>query len=206
MDVGSRQGCQEPAGASGSRVGGRRAGVGKRSAGHVEAGPAFGGDRWQTLGSAGGLVVLFVVHTEPVEQPDGTQVGRVISVRKATLHERKTYEEGASEVLRSTRNAMDPEQLARLARCCRHAGCRDQYERSRRTGGYGLVSRCAGTVLPASEAAQEPAHRRGRACLFSGPGTWISDADQSRAAGVNAATTYGAELSSAAASAQGGKA
>jgi uncharacterized protein len=53
------------------------------------------GNRWQTVGSAGGLVMLFVVHTEPIEQPDGTEVGRIISVRKATPHERKTYEEGA---------------------------------------------------------------------------------------------------------------
>jgi uncharacterized DUF497 family protein len=27
--------------------------------------------RWQTLGSAGGLAVLFVVHTEPTRQSDG---------------------------------------------------------------------------------------------------------------------------------------
>lgn len=53
------------------------------------------GDRWQTVGSAGGLVVLFVVHTEPIGQPDGTEAGRIISVRKATSHERKAYEEGA---------------------------------------------------------------------------------------------------------------
>ena len=51
-------------------------------------------DRWQTVGSAGGIVVLFVVHTEPVEQPDGTELGRIISVRKATAQERKAYEEG----------------------------------------------------------------------------------------------------------------
>jgi len=48
------------------------------------------GDRWQTVGSAGGVVVLFVVHTEPVGQEDG----RIISVRKATPHERRAYEEG----------------------------------------------------------------------------------------------------------------
>ena len=52
------------------------------------------GDRWQTVGSAGGVVVLFVVHTEPVEQEDGHEVGRIISVRKATPHERRAYEEG----------------------------------------------------------------------------------------------------------------
>lgn len=48
------------------------------------------GDRWQTVGSAVGVVVLFVVHTQP--PPEGT--GRIISVRKATPHERRAYEEG----------------------------------------------------------------------------------------------------------------
>lgn len=52
------------------------------------------GDRWQTVGSAGGIVVLFVVHTEPVVQPDGSELGRIISVRRATPHERRDYEEG----------------------------------------------------------------------------------------------------------------
>ena len=45
------------------------------------------GDRWQTIGSAGGVVILFVVHTDP----DGS--GRIISVRKATPHERRFYED-----------------------------------------------------------------------------------------------------------------
>ncbi len=46
------------------------------------------------IGSAGGIAVLFVVHTEPVEQANGRIVGRIISVRKATRHERKAYEDG----------------------------------------------------------------------------------------------------------------
>lgn len=50
--------------------------------------------RWQTVGSAGGIAILFVVHTEPTRRPDGRLVGRVIGVRKATIHERKAYEEG----------------------------------------------------------------------------------------------------------------
>jgi len=49
---------------------------------------------WQTVGSAGGIAVLFVVHTEPARQLDGRVVGRIIGVRKATPHERKAYEEG----------------------------------------------------------------------------------------------------------------
>jgi uncharacterized DUF497 family protein len=48
------------------------------------------GDRWQTVGSAAGVVTLFIVHT--ASPPEGT--GRIISVRKATAHERRAYEEG----------------------------------------------------------------------------------------------------------------
>jgi hypothetical protein len=52
------------------------------------------GDRWQTVGSAGGIAVLLVIHTEPVDQPDGSELGCIISVRKATAHERKAYQDG----------------------------------------------------------------------------------------------------------------
>lgn len=40
------------------------------------------------VGSAGGVVVLFVVHTDPVKH----EVGHIISVRKATPHKRSAYE------------------------------------------------------------------------------------------------------------------
>ena len=50
--------------------------------------------RWQTVGSAGRIAVLFVSHTEPTRRPDGRLVGRIIGVRKATAHERKAYEAG----------------------------------------------------------------------------------------------------------------
>ena len=52
------------------------------------------GDRWHTIGLVG-PVFLLVVHTWP-EAPfeDGEPVGRIISARKATAHERKAYEEG----------------------------------------------------------------------------------------------------------------
>ncbi len=53
------------------------------------------GDRWQTIGIAGGVATLFVVHTEPAEDGDGRVVGRITSVRRATRHERKAYEEGS---------------------------------------------------------------------------------------------------------------
>lgn len=49
------------------------------------------GDRWQTIGSAGGVVVLLVVHTDQDE--DGRDE-RIISVRKANPRERKAYTDG----------------------------------------------------------------------------------------------------------------
>ena len=51
-------------------------------------------ERWQTIGGVGPSVVLLVVHTDSVAQSDGRTVGRIISVRKATRHERKAFEEG----------------------------------------------------------------------------------------------------------------
>ena len=42
-----------------------------------------------------GNVVLLVVHTQP--EPDsgtGEEIGRIISARKASRHERRGYEEG----------------------------------------------------------------------------------------------------------------
>ncbi len=51
-----------------------------------------GQERWQTLGLAGGVVVLLVAHTYSEE--NGDEVIRVISARKATTHERRRYEQG----------------------------------------------------------------------------------------------------------------
>ena len=51
------------------------------------------GDRWQTVGLIGPVVVL-VVHTWVDEDPTGgEQTGRIISARKATVGERRAYEE-----------------------------------------------------------------------------------------------------------------
>ena len=51
------------------------------------------GNRWQTIGLVG-PVVLLVVHTWPEASSEKVeQVGRIISARKATAHERKVYEE-----------------------------------------------------------------------------------------------------------------
>jgi len=52
------------------------------------------GDRWQLVGSAAGIVVLFVVYADSVVWQGGRRAGRIISVRKATPHERRAYEEG----------------------------------------------------------------------------------------------------------------
>ncbi|MGA2326166.1 MAG: BrnT family toxin [Bryobacteraceae bacterium] len=53
---------------------------------------AEGEERWQTLGLAGGAVVLLVAHTYMVEGDE--EVIRIISARKATARERKVYAEG----------------------------------------------------------------------------------------------------------------
>ena len=53
------------------------------------------GDRWQTIGLVG-PVLLLVVHTWPEADSDEDEaVGRIISARKATARERKVYEEGS---------------------------------------------------------------------------------------------------------------
>jgi uncharacterized DUF497 family protein len=51
------------------------------------------GDRWHTVGLVG-PVLLLVVHTWP-DVEGGEPVGRIISARKATAHERKAYEKGS---------------------------------------------------------------------------------------------------------------
>ena len=50
-----------------------------------------GEERWQTLGSAGGVVILLVAHTYYEEGDE--EVIRIISARKATPCERRIYEE-----------------------------------------------------------------------------------------------------------------
>lgn len=51
-----------------------------------------GEERWQTVGMAGGVLVMFVAHT--YRESDGDEVVRIISARKATPRERSMYEEG----------------------------------------------------------------------------------------------------------------
>ena len=53
--------------------------------------PDLGSDeeRWHTIGMISGVVVI-VAHME-----SHVEVGRIISARKATTHERRAYEEGS---------------------------------------------------------------------------------------------------------------
>jgi uncharacterized protein len=46
--------------------------------------------RWQTIGPVGDVMVLMVAHT--VLDEDEDVVFRIISARKATVHERRRYE------------------------------------------------------------------------------------------------------------------
>lgn len=58
----------------------------------VEQDRLEGGElRWQTLGLAGGIVLLLVAHTVRNEQ--GDEIIRIISARKAMRKERKHYDE-----------------------------------------------------------------------------------------------------------------
>ena len=51
-------------------------------------------ERWHTIGMISGVVVV-VAHTWPELQPGShVEVGRIISARKATTHERRAHEEG----------------------------------------------------------------------------------------------------------------
>jgi uncharacterized DUF497 family protein len=54
-----------------------------------------GEPRWQTLGLAGGIVLLLVAHAVRNEQ--GEEIIRIISARKAVRKERNRYEENRKE-------------------------------------------------------------------------------------------------------------
>ncbi|MGA3026947.1 MAG: BrnT family toxin [Bryobacteraceae bacterium] len=49
-----------------------------------------GQERWHTIGLAGGITVLLVVHT--VEEQNGEEKVRIISARKADPRERSLYD------------------------------------------------------------------------------------------------------------------
>ena len=51
-----------------------------------------GEQRWQTMGVVAGSVVLLVAHTW-FDEDDGTEHIRIVSARRATKVERKTYEQ-----------------------------------------------------------------------------------------------------------------
>jgi uncharacterized DUF497 family protein len=52
-----------------------------------------GEQRWQTIGMAGGFLLLMVAHTVRFKD-GGTEVIRIISARRADRKERKRYEHG----------------------------------------------------------------------------------------------------------------
>jgi uncharacterized protein len=47
-------------------------------------------ERWHTVGSAGGVTLLLVVHT--IEEEHGEEEIRIISARKASSRERSLYD------------------------------------------------------------------------------------------------------------------
>jgi uncharacterized protein len=53
-----------------------------------------GEERWQTIGRAGDVLLLLVVHTYPEPGPGDLEI-RIISARRANRKEREIYEEGA---------------------------------------------------------------------------------------------------------------
>ena len=54
-------------------------------------------DRWHTVGLIG-PVLLLAIHTWPeAETEHGEPIGRIISARKATAHERKAHEKAYEE-------------------------------------------------------------------------------------------------------------
>jgi uncharacterized DUF497 family protein len=82
-----------------NRVNRRKHGVSFESAVRVFEDPAAvsyvervvdGQPRWHTIGLAGGILILLVVHT--VEAENGEEKIRIISARKAALGERALYE------------------------------------------------------------------------------------------------------------------
>jgi uncharacterized DUF497 family protein len=46
-------------------------------------------ERWHSIGCAGGIAILLVVHTS--EEPNGEEEIRIISARKASARERALY-------------------------------------------------------------------------------------------------------------------
>jgi uncharacterized DUF497 family protein len=51
-----------------------------------------GEERWQTMGLVNGITILIVAHT--INDGEGEEVIRIISARKGTPGERRSYHEG----------------------------------------------------------------------------------------------------------------
>jgi uncharacterized protein len=82
-----------------NRINRRKHGLSFESAARVFEDPAAvsyvervveGQERWQTVGLAGGIALLLVVHT--VEEENGEEKIRIISARTADPRERAIYE------------------------------------------------------------------------------------------------------------------
>jgi len=52
-----------------------------------------GEERWQTFGTADGLLLMMVVHTIREEQDGVSEIVRIISARRANARERRRYED-----------------------------------------------------------------------------------------------------------------
>lgn len=51
-------------------------------------------ERWQTIGTIGPVTVIVIRTSLEANLSTGEEIGRVISARKATAHEKKAYEDG----------------------------------------------------------------------------------------------------------------
>jgi hypothetical protein len=56
-----------------------------------------GEHRWQTLGLAGGVLLLLVAHTVRFENEENDEIIRIISARRADRKERQRYEKERQE-------------------------------------------------------------------------------------------------------------
>lgn len=51
-------------------------------------------ERWQTIGMIGNVIVIVIHSSLWVDHETGEEIGRIVSARKATSHERTLYEKG----------------------------------------------------------------------------------------------------------------
>ena len=51
-------------------------------------------ERWQTIGMIGPVTIIAIHTSLEANLSTGEEIGRIISARKATAHEKKAYEDG----------------------------------------------------------------------------------------------------------------